>query len=68
MVPTGLVNFAGGDIKGDDKLAKGGKAKNNNLFINTKDYQNIYEQIIIQLCSLVENLSKYQKKRKWEKL
>ena len=44
MVPTGLVNFAGGDIKGDDKLAKGGKAKNNNLFINTKDYQNIYER------------------------
>ena len=40
----GLVNFAGGDIKGLDKKASGGKPKNNNIFINSNDFENIYNR------------------------
>ncbi len=68
MVPTGLVNFAGGDIKGDDKLAKGGKAKNNNLFINTKDYQNIYERNYYSTLFTCREFIKISKKKKMGKI
>ena len=40
----GLVTFAGGDIKGRDKNAAGGKAKNNNLFIDKKDFEIIFNR------------------------
>ena len=44
IIAYSLVNFAGGDIKGNDNKAKGGKAYNNNLFISEKDFKNIYNR------------------------
>ena len=44
LKPIGLVNFAGGDIIGNDNKAKGGKADNNNLYISESDFKNIYNR------------------------
>ena len=41
---NGLVNFAGGDITGKDRKASGGKPLNNNIFIKSKDFRNVYER------------------------
>ena len=42
-----LINFAGGDITGKDKYASGSKPKNNNLFIDLKDFKIIFERNFI---------------------
>ena len=39
-----MVTFAGGDIKGSDKKAGRGKANNNNLFINNKEFKEIFNR------------------------
>ena len=62
----GLVNFAGGDIKGNDTKASGGKPKNNNIFINTKDFKNVYERNYLStylMCKEYIKLNKNQKKK-----
>ena len=41
---NGLVNFAGGDIIGNDLNASGGKPKNNNIFIDSNDFKNVYNR------------------------
>lgn len=40
----GLVTFAGGDIRGDDPAAAGGKAPNNSAFAEHRDFLSIYER------------------------
>ncbi len=68
LIPTGLVNFAGGDIKGDDKSAKGGKAKNNNLFIDVKDFQSIYDRNYYSTLFTCREFIKMSKKNKMGKI
>ena len=65
LLPIGLVNFAGGDIKGNDNKAKGGKAYNNNLFISEKDFRNIYNRnyysTLFMCREYINFLKKYKK-------
>ena len=68
LVPSGLVNFAGGDIKGNDKFAKGGKAKNNDLFIDSQDFQNIYERNYYSTLFTSREFVKMLKKHKSGKI
>ena len=39
-----LINNAGGDIKGEDKMAAGGKASFNNIFLAERDFFTIYNR------------------------
>ena len=68
LVPVGLVNFAGGDIKGNDKSARGGKATKNNLFINTKDFKNIYDRNYYSTLFTCREFIKISKKFKRGKI
>ena len=58
----GLVTFAGGDIKGTDKTASGGKAKNNNLFIDKKDFDVIFKRNFYTTYYSVKNCIPLMKK------
>lgn len=40
----GVICNAGGDIAGNDSLAKGGKAKSNNFLIDYKEHENIFKR------------------------
>ena len=66
--PIGLVNFAGGDIKGNDKSARGGKASQNNLFINSKDFKNIYDRNYYSTLFACREFIKLSKKNKKGKI
>lgn len=65
LLPLGLVNFAGGDIKGVDNKAKGGKAENNNLFISEKDFKDVYNRnyysALFTSREYIKLLKKYKK-------
>ena len=58
----GLVTFAGGDIKGNDKSASGGKAINNNLFINTKQFHEIFNRNFYSTYYTIKNCLPLMKK------
>ena len=58
----GLVTFAGGDIKGSDKKAGGGKANNNNLFINNKEFKEICNRNFYSTYFTVKNCIPLMKK------
>lgn len=64
---NGLVNFAGGDIAGNDFNASGGKPKNNNIFIKSKDFHNVYNRNFLStyyMCKEFINSFKKKKDRK----
>lgn len=58
----GLVTFAGGDIIGKDKMASGGKAKNNNLFINSNDFKTIFNRNFYSTYHTIKNCIPIMKK------
>lgn len=63
---NGLVNFAGGDIKGNDSKASGGKPKNNNIFIDSKDFENVYNRNYLStylMCKEFVKMNKSQKEK-----
>ena len=60
----GLVAFAGGDISGSDIKASGGKAKENNLFINKKEFSNIFERNFLSTFYTLRNCIPVMQKAK----
>ena len=58
----GLVTFAGGDIKGSDNKAGGGKAKNNNLFVKNEDFKAIFNRNFYSTYYTVKNCIPIMKK------
>jgi len=64
----GLVTFAGGDITGKDKKAGGGKAKNNNLFINDKDFKDVFNRNFYSTYYSVKNCIPIMKKNNFGKI
>jgi len=51
----GLVNYAGGDIGGNDNNASGGKPNQNNLFIKYKDMNIIYKRNYLSTFFMLRN-------------
>jgi hypothetical protein len=51
----GLVNYAGGDIGGNDNNASGGKPNQNNLFIKYKDMNIIYKRNYLSTLFMLRN-------------
>ena len=64
----GLVNFAGGDISGYDNLASGKKPKNNNFFINYKDFKSVYERNFLSTYYMVKHCIPIMKKNRSGKI
>ncbi len=60
----GLVNFAGGDIVGKDLSASGGKPKNNNIFIDSSDFENIYKRNYLSTYYMCKEFIKLNKNKK----
>ena len=58
----GLVTFAGGDIKGSDNKAGGGKAKNNNLFVKNEDFKTIFNRNFYSTYYTIKNCIPIMKK------
>jgi len=59
----GLLCFAGGDIKGIDDAAAGGKAQNNTCFIKTDDFNSIFNRNFMTTFFVCRNVAELMKKQ-----
>jgi len=63
-----LINNAGGDIKGDDKMAAGGKASFNNFFLAERDFSTIYNRNFLSTLNMCRTVGSLMKKRQKGKI
>ena len=63
-----VVNFAGGDIKGDDDRASGGKCKNNTILADNKDFLSVFNRNFLTTLYTCRSLIPHMKSNNFGKI